>query len=76
MGAVVLNGARIGRNCLVGAGALVTEGKEYPDGSLIVGAPARALRSLDAQAVAAITEAADIYVRRWRHYATGLKRLG
>jgi len=76
MGAVVLNGARIGRNCLVGAGALVTEGKEFSEGSLIVGAPARALRSLDAQAVAAITEAADIYVRRWRRYATGLKRLG
>src|ERR1700738_4776445 len=45
MGAVVLNGARIGRQCLVGAGAVVTEGKEFPDNSLIVGAPARALRT-------------------------------
>ena len=44
--AVVLNDAKIGRNCLVGAGALVTEGKEFPDGSLIVGAPAKvAVRS-------------------------------
>src|ERR1700730_11870599 len=50
MGAIVLNGATIGRNCLVGAGALVTEGKEFPDNSLIVGAPARALRTLDEKA--------------------------
>src|SRR5690606_35136061 len=48
MGAIVLNGARIGNNCLVGAGALVTEGKVFPDNSLIVGAPARAVRELDA----------------------------
>src|SRR6266446_2475731 len=47
MGAIVLNGARIGKHCLVGAGALVTEGKEFPDHSLIVGAPARVVRSLD-----------------------------
>src|SRR5256885_6443939 len=46
MGAVVLNGARIGKNCLVGAGAVVTEGKEFPGNSLIVGTPARALRTL------------------------------
>ena len=46
IGAIVLNRARIGRHCLVGAGALVTEGKEFPDGSLIVGSPARAVRSL------------------------------
>src|SRR5205823_12422731 len=47
MGAILLNGARIGENCLVGAGALITEGKSFPDKSLIVGAPARAVRSLD-----------------------------
>src|SRR6201988_5506363 len=50
MGAIVLNGARIGRNCLVGAGALVTEGKEFADNSLIVGSPARAIRTLDDKA--------------------------
>ena len=72
MGAIVLNGARIGRNCLIGAGALVTEGKEFPDNSLIVGAPARAVRTLDDKAAAqAITRGADIYVRRWQQYAKG-----
>ena len=49
MGAIVLNGARIGRGCLVGAGALVTEGKTFPEGSLIIGGPAKAMRELEPQ---------------------------
>jgi carbonic anhydrase/acetyltransferase-like protein (isoleucine patch superfamily) len=76
MGAVLLNGARIGRNSLVGAGALVTEGKTFPDNSLIVGAPARVVRTLDGSAAEMIRAGADIYVRRWRQYAKGLKRIG
>ena len=47
MGAIILNGARIGAGSLVGAGALVTEGKEFPERSLIVGSPAKAIRTLD-----------------------------
>jgi carbonic anhydrase/acetyltransferase-like protein (isoleucine patch superfamily) len=76
MGAILLNGAKIGRNCLVGAGALVTEGKSFPDNSLIVGAPARAVRTLDDAAAAMIRGGADHYVRRWKQYAKGLKRVG
>jgi carbonic anhydrase/acetyltransferase-like protein (isoleucine patch superfamily) len=76
MGAIVLNGARIGNNSLVGAGALVTEGKSFPDNSLIVGSPARVIRSLDEKAVAQIRAGADLYVRRSRDYAKGLKRVG
>lgn len=76
MGAIVLNGARIGNNSLVGAGALVTEGKSFPDNSLIVGSPARVIRNLDEKAVAQIRAGADIYVRRSRDYAKGLKRIG
>jgi carbonic anhydrase/acetyltransferase-like protein (isoleucine patch superfamily) len=76
MGAIVLNGAKIGRNCLVGAGAVVTEGKKFDDNSLIVGAPARVIRTLDEKAAAMIRGGADIYVRRWKDYAKGLKRVG
>jgi len=76
MGAIVLNGATIGKNCLVGAGALVTEGKSFPDNSLIVGAPARVMRTLDEKSAAMIAGAADIYVKRWQRYARGLKRIG
>jgi carbonic anhydrase/acetyltransferase-like protein (isoleucine patch superfamily) len=76
MGAILLNGARIGRNCLVGAGALVTEGKEFPDNSLIVGSPARALRTLDEKAAETIRHDAHFYVQRWRQYSQGLRRIG
>ena len=62
MGATVLNGAVIGNNCLVGANALVTEGKVFPDNSLIVGAPAKAIRLLDEAAVAGLRLSADSYV--------------
>ena len=75
MGAILLNGATIGKNSLVGAGALVTEGKAFPDNSLIVGAPARVVRTLDEKAAAMIRGAADIYVRRWQQYAKGLRKL-
>src|ERR1700688_2585053 len=75
MGAIMLNGARIGANSLVGAGALVTEGKTFPDDSLIVGSPARAIRTLDEAAINSIGGAADIYVRRFKQYAKGLKEM-
>ena len=76
MGATILNGARIGDNCLVGAGALVTEGKEFPDNSLIVGVPAKAVRTLDADAVARLKKSADGYVRNARRFADGLEKIG
>lgn len=75
MGAVVLNGARIGRGCLVGARALVTEDKVFPDHSLIIGAPAKALSTLDAAATEALRGSARHYVEKWRRYASGLKRI-
>ena len=64
------------RKLLVGAGALVTEGKTFPDNSLIVGAPARAIRTLDEAAIKMIAAGADIYVRRFKQYAKGLKPIG
>lgn len=73
--AVVLNGAKVGRNCIVGAGALVTEGKEFPDNSLIVGAPARVLRTLDEEAIAKLAWNAEFYVGNARRFANGLKKI-
>ncbi|MBV8183696.1 MAG: gamma carbonic anhydrase family protein [Hyphomicrobiales bacterium] len=72
MGATVLNGARIGADCLVGANALVTEGKVFDDRSLIVGAPARAIRKLDEAAIKELRKASENYVQRWRRFATRL----
>jgi carbonic anhydrase/acetyltransferase-like protein (isoleucine patch superfamily) len=76
MGAIMMNGSRIGTNCIVGAGAIITEGKTFPDNSLIVGAPARVVRSLDEKAREMIRGGADVYVRRWQDYAKNLKRVG
>ena len=75
MGAILMNGVKIGKNSLVGTGAVVTEGKTFPERALIVGAPARVLRSVDDKALEMIREGADIYVRRWKQYAKGLKRI-
>ncbi len=75
MGATILNGAVIGEESLVGAGALVTEGKAFPPRSLIVGAPARAVRALDDDAVARLRASAAGYVRNWKRFAATLTRL-
>lgn len=75
MGATVLNGARIGSGCLVGANALVTENKVFPDRSLIVGSPARAIRQLDDEAVAGLLRSAAGYVANWKRFSAGLSRI-
>lgn len=73
--AVVLNGAVIGRNCLVGAGALVTEKKVFPDGSLIVGSPAKVLRQLTEEDFARMRANAEDYVRRKDFYRSSLEKI-
>jgi len=74
--AVVLNGARIGRGSLVGAGSLVTEGKQFGEGQLILGSPAKAVRSLTEDGRTRNLHAAANYVERGRRYRKALKRLG
>lgn len=73
MGATILNHARIGRNCLIGANALVTEGKVIPDNSLVIGAPAKVVRELTAEAIAALPRSAEGYVRNWQRFAGKLR---
>ncbi len=75
MGATLLNGARIGASSIVGANALVTEGKGFPDNSLIVGAPAKAIRSLDAEAAERLRRTALHYVQNFNRFAKGLRRI-
>jgi carbonic anhydrase/acetyltransferase-like protein (isoleucine patch superfamily) len=76
MSAILMNGAKVGTNCIVGAGAVVPEGKTFPDNSLVVGAPARIVRTLDEKAAEMIAAGAEVYVQRWKHYAGTLKRIG
>lgn len=75
MGATVLNGARIGAGCLIGAGALITEGKEIPDGSLVMGAPGKVVRQLDADAREKLLKSAAHYRANAARFAAGLRPL-
>lgn len=75
MGATIMNGAVIGNNCLVGAGALIAEGKVIPDGVLVLGAPAKVIRTLDENAKTQLTGAAHHYVENSKRFRRGMKRL-
>jgi carbonic anhydrase/acetyltransferase-like protein (isoleucine patch superfamily) len=76
IGAVVLNRARIGANSIVGAKALVAEGKSFPDGVLILGAPARVARELTEAEIGFLKLSAEHYVRNWKRFARDLKPSG
>jgi carbonic anhydrase/acetyltransferase-like protein (isoleucine patch superfamily) len=75
MGSTLLNRSKIGRNCLVGANSLIAEGKEFPDGSLILGSPARVARALDERQQAMLKLSADVYVHNYQRFRGGLKRV-
>ena len=73
--AVLLNACVVGRNCLVGACALVTERKQVADGSMLMGAPARITRELTAEEIAQLATVAQSYVRRAALFQSELERL-
>lgn len=75
MGAIVMNGARIGKECVVGAGTLITEGKAFAERSLIVGSPARVLRILNDEEVKLLTRAAPHYAKNAVRFKAGLKKI-
>ncbi|MEO6291330.1 MAG: gamma carbonic anhydrase family protein [Burkholderiaceae bacterium] len=76
IGAIVLNGAVIGKNCLVGAGSLVTEGKVFPDGSMIIGSPAKAVRQLSPEQIEGLKSTAQHYIDNAVRFKAGLKKIG
>jgi carbonic anhydrase/acetyltransferase-like protein (isoleucine patch superfamily) len=75
IGAIILNHAKIGQNCLVGAGSVVTEGKAFPDGALIVGAPAKVVRMMDEAQIEKLHGAARHYQANGPRFAKGLKKI-
>ncbi len=75
MGATILNGARIGRGCLIGACALITEGKDVPDGALVMGAPGKVIRILDAGARDRLLQSARSYRTNAQRFFRGLRTL-
>lgn len=73
IGSTILNHAKIGANCIVGANSLITENKEYPDGVLILGSPAKVIRELTDEEVASLPESARRYVERAEQYRRELR---
>lgn len=69
MGAVILNGARIGKNCIVGAGALVTQNTIIPDNSLVIGSPAKVIRSVTPEEAAGNMRNAKEYIKEAEEYS-------
>lgn len=68
MQATVLNGARVGNFCIIGAHALVTEGMEIPDYSLVMGVPAKVVKTLSDEQVKKVKQNAVSYVELSREY--------
>ncbi len=75
IGAIVLNRARIGRHCIIGAAALIPEGKVIPERSLVVGVPGRVVRQLTDEEVASLRDSAAHYVEQARRFRESLRRL-
>ena len=75
IGAVVLNNVKIGKNCLIGAKALITEGQVIPDNSLVMGAPAKVVKTLKDEQVAMLKMSALHYAERCQKFKTGLTEI-
>jgi len=68
IGATLMNGSAVGKECIVGAHSLITEGKQFPDGVVIMGAPAKVVRELNADDRAKLRANAERYVQRAKRY--------
>src|SRR5687767_8378077 len=70
---VILNDAVIGRNCVIGANTLILEGKQIPDGSLVLGSPGKVVRPLTEDEIREFSGYAALYVEEWKRYKAELK---
>ena len=73
IGSTILKGGVIPENCVVGAHALVTEGKTFEPGSLLLGSPAKAVRTLDEKALEMIARSAEVYVKNAARFREQLR---
>ena len=73
IGSILLNGCVIGRNSLVGANTLIPEGKEYPEGVLILGSPGKVVRELTDEERQGLLRAAEHYISNAENFRKNLK---
>ena len=76
MGSILLNRCRIGKNCLIGAGTMITEGKEIPDGSMVFGSPGRVVRQLTEPQLSMLKMSSSVYVQNYKRFREKLKAIG
>jgi carbonic anhydrase/acetyltransferase-like protein (isoleucine patch superfamily) len=75
IGSIILNHAKVGQNCIVGANSLITEGKEFPDGVLIVGSPAKVVRELTSDEIKHNAWSANHYVENAHRLLAELRKM-
>jgi len=68
IGSTILNKAKIGKNCIIGANTLVTENKVIPDNSLVLGSPGKVIRKVTDDEIKVICENAKHYVENSKRY--------
>ena len=68
IGSVVLNGAKIGKNCIIGSKALVTAGMDVPDGSMVLGIPGKIKKTLTVEEQSVVPLGADHYIDNYKKY--------
>jgi len=76
IGAVILNGAKIGKNCVIGANAFIPEGKEIPDRSVVFGSPGKVVKEVEDKHIEMVKRIPGNYVRRWQQYKEHLREDG
>ena len=72
IGAVILNNAKIGKNCIVGAKSLITENKQIPDNSLVMGSPGKIIRQVTDEEIKATLKNAIRYQNNWKKYSQSI----
>ena len=75
MGAILMNGARIGAGSIVGAGSLLLEGTEIPPFSLVAGSPAKVKKTYGPEILGQIRQSSAHYVSRADHYRDKWRKL-
>ncbi|WP_291205930.1 gamma carbonic anhydrase family protein [Hyphomonas sp.] len=76
MGSTLLNRVKIGKNCIIGANALISEGKEIPDNSLVMGAPGKVIKDVSPQQIQMIRMSALHYVENWHKHQAKTVKIG
>jgi carbonic anhydrase/acetyltransferase-like protein (isoleucine patch superfamily) len=68
IGSVILNGAKIGKNCIIGSKALVTEGMDIPDGSMVLGIPGKIKKTLSEEEQSLVPLGAEHYIENYKKF--------